>query len=193
MTLTAALLVNNAPVAADQYTIGAYIDGVCRGFARLVAEPGLTAHRGYLTIHGDAADAGKEVKFRVFGVKAEGTQIASGQSVTFRADQITGSALSPHLLSLEADVPQGDNYLAQNRPNPFSRESVIAFSLTKDESVRLTLYNQYGVLVKVLLDEDKPAGAHQVVLKRNDLPSGVYMYTLKAGRYVQTRKLVVVR
>jgi hypothetical protein len=45
----------------------------------------------------------------------------------------------------------------------------------------------------VLLDEEKPAGTHKVVLKRDNLHSGVYMYTLKAGRYVKTRKLVVVR
>jgi hypothetical protein len=59
--------------------------------------------------------------------------------------------------------------------------------------VLLTVSNLLGQEVARILDEEWPAGAHQVVFSPQGLPSGVYFYRLKAGDFVQTKKLLLLR
>jgi hypothetical protein len=63
--------------------------------------------------------------------------------------------------------------------------------------VELTVYNILGSEVAVLVDEYKEAGNHSVEFSteqlKNSIGSGVYIYTLKAGSFSQTRKMVVIK
>jgi trimeric autotransporter adhesin len=191
MTLTGALYWNGAESQEDNYTVGAFIDGVCRGFAQPEYIPQSKVYRVSLTIHGEVSDGGKAVEFKVFNGISNKTLAVNSTQVQFKLDQIIGSVLKPHILNQEEGFDNG-YYLSQNKPNPFSGNTTISFTIPRDEPVKLTLTNQYGVVVSVLVEEQKTAGNHQVQLKSKGFQSGMYMYVLKAGSYLKTRKLLII-
>jgi hypothetical protein len=90
------------------------------------------------------------------------------------------------------------NYaLEQNYPNPFNPSTVINYSIPAAGQVNLKIYNLLGSEVAVLVDEYKEAGNYSSEFStedlKNGLGSGVYIYTLKAGSFTQTRKMVVLK
>ena len=90
-----------------------------------------------------------------------------------------------------------DYSLEQNYPNPFNPSTVINYSLPVAGQVNLKVYNLLGSEVAVLVDEYKDAGNYFVEFStenlKNNLGSGVYIYTLKAGSFTKTRKMVVLK
>jgi uncharacterized repeat protein (TIGR01451 family) len=83
--------------------------------------------------------------------------------------------------------------LAQNYPNPFNPATRIAFDLPTAAEVRLEVYNMIGQRVAVLHEGRLPAGRHTAQWEAGDFASGVYLYRLIAGRFVQTRKMVLLK
>ena len=83
--------------------------------------------------------------------------------------------------------------LAQNYPNPFNPSTVIRFGLPKKSHVSLVIFNAVGQRLAELVNEEKEAGYHEVSYNASGLASGFYMYRLKSGEFVQTRKLLLVR
>ena len=83
--------------------------------------------------------------------------------------------------------------LKQNYPNPFNPRTMIEFALPKSERVLLTVYNLLGEEVTRLIDERIPAGIHQVTWDASNVASGIYFYRLKAGDFVRTRKMVLLK
>lgn len=83
--------------------------------------------------------------------------------------------------------------LAQNQPNPCSRETEISFALPETDNVRLSLYDALGREVMTALDERMKAGTHSIRLTLENLPSGVYSYRLRAGNYVAARTLLLAK
>ena len=90
-----------------------------------------------------------------------------------------------------------DYALEQNYPNPFNPSTVINYSIPVAGQVKLTVYNLLGSEVAVLVNEYKESGNYSVEFStedlKNSLGSGVYIYTLKAGSFTQTRKMVVLK
>lgn len=83
--------------------------------------------------------------------------------------------------------------LEQNYPNPFNPSTTISFSIPADEAVRLKIFDALGREVEVLVDRRMPAGKHSVRFDVQHLASGVYLYRLEAGQFVDARKFVVLR
>jgi CSLREA domain-containing protein len=84
--------------------------------------------------------------------------------------------------------------LQQNYPNPFNPITNIQFSIPKPEFVTLGVYNELGQNVVTLLRGNYPAGNYTVTFDAVNLASGVYYYTLKAGReFIQKKKMVLVK
>jgi len=83
--------------------------------------------------------------------------------------------------------------LSQNYPNPFNPRTTIEFSLPIRSSVRLDLFNILGQLVATLVDETRPAGHYLESLDASGLPSGAYFYRLRAGTFLETRKLILLK
>ncbi len=91
-----------------------------------------------------------------------------------------------------ADVPVG-YVLRQNYPNPFNPRTGVRFQVPGVSDVKLTVYDILGREVVVLVNERKSPGTYEVSFDGNGLASGVYLYRLTAGSFVQTRKMLVIK
>lgn len=83
--------------------------------------------------------------------------------------------------------------LGQNFPNPFNPATEISFSIPKSETVKITIYNTLGMETAVLLNESKDAGTHSVSFEASGYPSGVYFYTITAGNFTATKKMILIK
>ncbi len=83
--------------------------------------------------------------------------------------------------------------LLQNYPNPFNPKTNISYKLSANSYVELKVYDLLGREIKTLISENKPAGIHQVDFNATNLPSGVYIYKLLAGNFIETRKMTVMK
>ena len=85
-------------------------------------------------------------------------------------------------------------HLDQNYPNPFNPSTTIAYSLPQEATVTLEVYDVIGRTVLTLVDKEREqAGQHKVTFDATTLSSGVYLYRITAGPFVETRKLVVLK
>ena len=73
--------------------------------------------------------------------------------------------------------------LEQNYPNPFNPVTKIKYALLQNTRVRIELYDLIGRKIKVLVDDQKPAGYHTLIFYVGNLASGVYIYKIKAGEF----------
>ncbi|KPK63419.1 hypothetical protein AMJ83_07045 [candidate division WOR_3 bacterium SM23_42] len=89
--------------------------------------------------------------------------------------------------------PQSEVVLTQNNPNPFSRSTVISFTMPKTSRVELKVYDLIGQEVAILVDEELYAGEHAVIFDGKNLPNGVYFYRLTSGDITKTKLCVLLR
>ena len=90
------------------------------------------------------------------------------------------------------EVPQQCS-LTQNYPNPFNPSTTIRYALPHRSFVTLTVYNTIGQQVAQLVNEQQQAGYHDVVLRADQLASGVYFYRLDAGQFTSVKKLLMLK
>jgi len=83
--------------------------------------------------------------------------------------------------------------LEQNYPNPFNPSTTIRYGLSLTSEVTLTVFNTLGQQVALLQNGEQEAGYHEVRFDGSGLSSGVYFYRLRAGDFVQTRKLLLMK
>lgn len=86
--------------------------------------------------------------------------------------------------------------LEQNFPNPFNPSTRIKFNIAKDGFVTLKVYDVLGNEVATLVNENRPAGVYEVEFNTSkdlNLSSGLYIYRLSSGEFVQTRKMLLLQ
>lgn len=83
--------------------------------------------------------------------------------------------------------------LSQNYPNPFNPSTTIRFSLPIAGIVKLKVYNVLGEKVETLLNGFADAGFHEINFNAEHLQSGIYFYTLNAGEFAQTKKMILLK
>ncbi|MCW9096319.1 MAG: T9SS type A sorting domain-containing protein [Ignavibacteriaceae bacterium] len=83
--------------------------------------------------------------------------------------------------------------LGQNYPNPFNPSTVISFAIPSQEFVTVKVYDILGRQVKVLMNETKPAGYYEINFNASELPSGTYIYEIRAGNFVKTKKMILLK
>ncbi len=84
-------------------------------------------------------------------------------------------------------------YLAQNYPNPFNPSTSIKYAIGNKQFVTLKVYDVLGNEVATLTNEEKSAGIYSVTFDASKLASGIYFYTLRAGNFVETKKLILMK
>ena len=83
--------------------------------------------------------------------------------------------------------------LYQNYPNPFNPTTTIKFDIPERSKTTIKLYGILGNEIKTLVNEEKPAGTYKMTWVAEGLSSGVYFYQLKAGAFVETKKMILMK
>ncbi len=109
------------------------------------------------------------------------------------ADNGLGAEYGPYSVTYRVS-----NQLDQNHPNPFNPTTVIKYGIASDNQVNLTIYDVAGRKVRTLVNERQRADVYRVTWDgMNDtgakVASGVYFYKLVAGKFTQTKKMVLLK
>jgi parallel beta-helix repeat protein len=97
------------------------------------------------------------------------------------------------LTSITEEIIANDFKLYQNYPNPFNPTTTIEYNIPTSAFVKLKVFNVLGNEVATLVYEYKNAGKYDAILDASNLPSGVYIYQLNVGNYLQSRKMVIIK
>lgn len=93
----------------------------------------------------------------------------------------------------EDDLAINSYKLSQNYPNPFNPSTLISYSLANKGMVTLKIYNLLGQEVLTLVNTNKNAGQHQVKFDASNLSSGLYIYKLQSGSFVDSKKMMLLK
>jgi hypothetical protein len=86
-----------------------------------------------------------------------------------------------------------DFSLSQNYPNPFNPTTTIKYYIPNAVSVKLIIYDLLGREIKTLVNDFQQRGEHSIEFDGSSLSSGVYFYSLMAGDFMQTKKLILMK
>ncbi len=84
-------------------------------------------------------------------------------------------------------------YLDQNYPNPFNPITTINYSIAANGFVELEVVDIIGKRVAVLVNEFQTKGNHNISFDASSLASGVYVYKIKAGDFVESKKMIFLK
>ena len=114
-------------------------------------------------------------------------------------DQLSGSTYPGDIKVEEASYVRSDGVipngleLSQNYPNPANPSTTISYTIPTRSHVTLSVFNTLGQKVAGLVNGEEEAGSYNITFDASGLASGVYLYRMQAGSFVQTKKLVMVK
>jgi hypothetical protein len=118
---------------------------------------------------------------------------ASGK-VFYRLKQIDFNGSFKYSKTIEVNASKPVSFaLNQNYPNPFNPTTTISYSVPEKSFVSIKVYNVLGNVVATLENGQVEAGQHQVHFNASGLSSGVYFYTISAGNFSATKKLMLLK
>jgi subtilisin family serine protease len=117
---------------------------------------------------------------------------------SYRLKQIDFDGTVEYSNEVLADVSAPKNFaLMQNYPNPFNPSTTIEFSIPETSNISIEIFNIIGELVASLVNQTLDAGYHRFNFNASNLPSGTYVYQLKAtgqsGTFVDTKKMLLMK
>ena len=81
----------------------------------------------------------------------------------------------------------------QNFPNPFNSSTKIQYSIQRSSKVAIKIFDILGNEIETMVKEEKPAGTYEIIWYAEGLPSGIYFYQLRAGDFVETKKMILLK
>ncbi|MBK7632721.1 MAG: T9SS type A sorting domain-containing protein [Ignavibacteriales bacterium] len=118
----------------------------------------------------------------------------------YRLKQIDFDGTFEYSNTIEIEINQPTKFsLEQNYPNPFNPTTSIQYAISSRQFVSLKVFDVLGKEVATLVNEEKSAGSYEIefnsveTLHATSLPSGVYFYQLKAGDFIETKKMMLMR
>jgi len=117
----------------------------------------------------------------------------NSEIVYYRLKQIDYDGQFQYSFEIEISIPPAAFNLEQNYPNPFNPTTTINYQISELSFVTLKIYDALGNELVTLISEEKPAGNYEIEFNAANIPSGIYFYTLTAGNFIQTKKLVLLK
>ena len=186
MTITANVVINEIQISeVDQ--LGVFVNSECRGVAIPTYFPLTDSYTINLMTYGDDGD---ELRFRVYQQETN-KEIELLNNITFEINGIVGNDIDPILLKAK-QIPE-EFGLSQNFPNPFNPSTTINYQLQVPCSVLIDVYDINGKLVATLINGQIEAGYHSVTWNAEHFASGVYIVRLKAGDFMSTQKILLMK
>jgi len=113
---------------------------------------------------------------------------------TYRLKQIDYNGDFKYSDEVDVNFIFADDFrLSQNYPNPFNPTTTIEYQIPKSSFVTIKVYDALGKEVVTLINEEKPAGVHEVEFEPKDLTSGLYLYKISVGGFEQTGKMLLLK
>ncbi|NNL21183.1 MAG: T9SS type A sorting domain-containing protein [Ignavibacteriaceae bacterium] len=150
------------------------------------ADSGLIAYWRFdeledLGINGDGADDVRD--YSIYGSHGD----LVGDATLDISGAIAGIELDYNNIQLKKFT------LSRNYPNPFNPTTKIKYSVPQSSNVAIKVYDVLGNEVATLVNEEKPAGRYEVEFSGAELTSGIYFYQIKAGSFVDTKKMILMK
>ena len=137
-----------------------------------------------------------ELTFGIPDQKLSSETVLEMRDISLNEGQITADN-SANQLIFNPSVPQSSE-LFQNHPNPFNPETKIEYQLLEKAQVKIEVYNLVGQKIRTLESKEREAGHYSVIWDGcdefgNKVVSGIYLYQIKAGNFVKTRKMALMK
>jgi len=111
----------------------------------------------------------------------------------FWTDSFSIHVYEPQVSAADIGLLPQEYSLAQNYPNPFNPITSIQYELPQNSDVQITIYDLMGREVTTLISESQDAGYKSIQWDATNVPSGMYFYQIKAGEFVQTKKMILLK
>jgi hypothetical protein len=172
------ILQNGEPLIYRTVTLTAQFDFVCSG---------ITDENGNYTFPYMREDYDYTLSFEIGDTKYDTTFVLDGdKTLDFNIDAVLVNINEPE------EIPTIYS-LSQNYPNPFNPTTKIQYSLPEASYVRLSVYNGMGQEVMQLVNENQSAGKYIIDFNAQNLPSGIYFYRLQTSKFVDTKKMLLLK
>ena len=165
---------NNTPIAAGESTFVGTGSGYVQFSVNIDYFDGATPDSAWIAMFSDGPASGTP--------HAGTTFLVDDLSFSGIVNSVRTVSVAPVAFSLE-----------QNYPNPFNPSTTIRFSLATESPVQLSIFNLIGQEVARPMDERKAAGVYAVQFDASALPTGTYVYRLRAGNQTTARTMTLVR
>jgi hypothetical protein len=169
----------------------------------LIATKNYAYSAGLYLIVFDVSDKSNPKEVSRFESQDYGRDITISNDNIIFSDGAIGLWILKNNLVVSADEPYEELsntfQLYQNYPNPFNSNTKIKFEIPNVETTRrvvfttLKVYDILGNEVVALVNEEKPVGNYEIEFNAGNLSSGVYFYTISAGSFNQTKKMILLR
>ena len=114
-------------------------------------------------------------------------------SYTLPAGSVCHFVLQTDAVDVSEEKIFPKNYYLTAYPNPFNPQTKIQYAITHTQFVTLKVYDVLGNEILTLVDEEKSPGIYEIDFNASKLSSGVYFYSLQAGTFTETKKLILIR
>jgi hypothetical protein len=158
--------------------------GLCASMNTIIAQLPKTLPNSYVISSSKCTDADDNIHFNAAGYREIGKRYAQKMLSLMR---IVPTAVN----SVQLNKVSG-YLLEQNYPNPFSKKTVIPFSIPENSFVSLKVFNLLGIEVAELVGKQMNQGSHTVDFDFGNLPKGKYIYRIKSNDFVATRMMTAI-
>jgi beta-glucanase (GH16 family) len=133
--------------------------------------------------------------FYIINLAVGGTWPGNPNATTTFPDTLYVDYIRAYQLSTSSASIQDNNKfsLSQNFPNPFSSKTTFSYNLPSKSLISLKVFDVTGKEVATIVSEDAPAGNYSKEWDASNLPGGIYFCKLKAGSFVETKKITLLR
>jgi hypothetical protein len=197
-TMTAQILVSDTTVNNTSFYLAAFSEDECRGVVN--GSTSGTDTYFLLMIYGNTH--GETITFKYYDPGSDSV-FSLIETISFQNTGSFGSIIDPFLFNFNLHV-ETDLILSpvptlhQNYPNPFNPITSLRYDLPEDGLVNITIYDMMGRIVKTLINSSQTAGYKFIrwnaTNERNEsVSAGLYLYTIQAGEFRQTKKMVLLK
>ena len=144
-------------------------------------------------INPPGGQSGTDVYYYIKGAYTEKESTVETDPTNTLEVNVRGNEIEKKSGSGNKQIHSFDYRLGQNYPNPFNPSTMISWQSPVDDFVTLKVFDVLGREVATLVDEYREAGTHSIEFNASNLPSGIYLYTIQIGNYLETRKLSLLR
>jgi len=139
----------------------------------------------------DGKSSSSEINYYSF---TDNPQLSGVNQLYYRLKQVDfdGTFNYSDVVNVSYDVP-AEFVLSQNYPNPFNPSTRINYFVPQESFVSVKVYDFLGREVMTLVNETKATGSYEIVFDASNMPSGTYFYSMIAGNFSATKKMILIK